>query len=389
MRPALRLCSTSLLSLLALAGCATMPARIPYSSADSIAASILPGEPVRFWAKGDDDAYRRRAAKVIADRGATPVDKPRTFLALSGGSDKGAFSAGLLNAWTRRGDRPAFDMVTGVSTGALIAPFAFLGSGQDTALTAIYTNVSAKDIYRKRILPGLLGGSGLLDTKPLQTLIARYITPDFLDLIAAEHRKGRRLLVMTTDLDAQRGVIWDMGAIAASASPRKLALFRQVLLASASIPGAFPPVLIDATVNGKHFAELHVDGGTISGFFLLPRDMMVDARADGSEGAIYILYNGRLAPKFEVSKPRTLSLVSRALSTVLGEADRTSIDDLRSFAQERKIRLSVCAIDEPDPDDDAALFDTEHMRKLYAMGEREGNAKNGCLASTRGTGPTR
>lgn len=128
--------------------------------------------------------------------------------------------------------------------------------------------------------------------------------------------------------------------------------------------------------------QLHVDGGTISGFFLLPRDMMVDAPTDGSQGAIYILYNGRLAPKFKVSKPRTLSLVSRALSTVLGEADRTIIDDLRSFAQERKIRLSICAIDEAAPNADAPLFDTGHMRKLYTMGEEEGRAQDGCLIST-------
>jgi predicted acylesterase/phospholipase RssA len=156
------------------------------------------------------------------------------------GIRQGAYSAGVLNAWSRQGGRPSFDIVTGVSTGSLIAPFAFLGEQEDGELKAIYTGVSRKDIYHQRILSGLFGGPSLMSTRPLQALIARHITPALLDRIAAQHRRGRRLLVMTTNLDAERGVIWDMGAIAASDTSDRLSLFRQVLLASASIPGVFP-----------------------------------------------------------------------------------------------------------------------------------------------------
>lgn len=375
---------------LALSACATVPPRTPYTSADLAGAMPIPGDAVRYWASGDDDAYHRWGEDLLRQRRAGGRTAPATLLALSGGSDKGAFGAGLLNGWSRRGDRPAFDIVTGVSTGALIAPFAFLGGGEDMTLTQIYTNISSKDIYRQRVLGGVLGGASLLDSKPLKQLIAHHITPAFLDRIAAQHRAGRRLLVMTTQLDAERGVIWDMGAIAASASSQRLALFRQVLLASSSIPGAFPPVLIDMTGRGRSFAEMHVDGGTVSGFFTLPRSMLL-AEAAASRapagGAIYVVYNGRLDAQFDVTKPKTFSILSRALSTVLGEADRTNVADLRSFAHEQKIGFTVCSIQRPTARDDAPLFDTTHMRELYAMGEQEAVSAAGCLANSHDTTP--
>ena len=155
---------------------------------------------------------------------------------------------------------------------------------------------------------------------------------------SAKHRRGRRLLVMTTQLDAQRGAIWDMGAIAASASPERLALFWQVLLASASIPGAFPPVLIDATVDGRRISEMHVDGGAIGGFFTLPIGIVATvAPAPRTGAAIFQVYNGVLEPDFEVVKPKTFSVISHALATVLGQFDRNNADQLRAFARERNV----------------------------------------------------
>lgn len=371
------------IAAVALSACATFPQRTPYTLADLSAATPLPGGVVRYWASDDDEAYRRWGESVLRQRQGRGISAPATLLALSGGSDKGAFGAGLLNAWSRRGDRPVFDIITGVSTGALIAPFAFLGREEDATLMRIYTSISSKDIYRQRVLSGLFGGASVLDSKPLSRLIAHYVTPAFLERIAAQHRAGRRLLVMTTQLDAERGVIWDMGAIAATASPQRLALFRQVLLASSSIPGAFPPVLIDMTGQGRSFAEMHVDGGTVSGFFTLPRAMLLTEAAGTTAppgSAIYVVYNGRLDARFDVTKPRTFSILSRALTTVLGEADRTNVADLRSFAQDHNIGFSVCAIQRATPRDDAPLFDTAHMRELYAMGEREGTSATGCLA---------
>jgi len=366
----------------AVAGCATAPPRVPYSAAEMAVARPLPGEAVRFWTRGDDAAQAAWAATLLEQRQAAGLGAPRNLLALSGGSDKGAFGAGLLNGWTRRGDRPSFDIVTGVSTGALIAPFAFLGSEEDATLTAIYTGISGRDVYRQRVVRGVLGGDSLLDSAPLQGLIARYATPALIDRIAAEHRRGRRLLVMTANLDAQRGVIWDMGAIAASASPRRVALFRQVLLASASIPAAFPPVRIEVSANGRTFEEMHVDGGTVAGFFALPRSVMTATPAEApADGAIYVIYNGRFRPEFQVVSPRTFSIASRALYTMLSEVDRTTVESLRNYAQTRRIGFFMCAVEEEMPADPPPLFDTEFMRGLYAAGRAEAGAADGCLSS--------
>lgn len=369
-----------------LSGCATMPPRTVYAASDLFAATPLDGSPVRFWSNDDPAAYREWSARLTAQRGAAHQTKPATLLALSGGADKGAFSAGLLNAWTKRGDRPEFDIVTGVSTGALIAPFAFLGARQDAVIKAIYTGIGSKQVYRQRVLSGLFGGASLLDTKPLQLLIARYVTPAFLDDIAQQHRRGRRLLVLTTNLDAQRGVIWDMGAIADSASPDRLTLFRRILLASSSIPGAFPPVLIPVTAHGRHFDEMHVDGGAVSGFFVMPRAMLAADAAAASpsrEGGIFLLYNGRIDPVFEVVQPKTFGIMGRALATMLGELDRTNVADMRVFAKANGLDLSVCAIDERFKQTSKTLFDPAYMQALYDFGTQLGAAAGGCLKPLR------
>ncbi|MCC2978286.1 patatin-like phospholipase family protein [Sphingomonas sp. PL-96] len=358
-----------------------MPLRTPYTATDlSSAMPLGEQQQVRFWSEDDDAAYDRWSASLLDQRRNAGLAMPRTLLALSGGSDKGAFSAGLLNGWSRRGDRPSFDVVTGVSTGALIAPFAFLGPQEDAALTAIYTGIGARDVYRQRVLRGLFGGSSLVDSRPLAKLIARYADVALVERVAAEHRKGRRLLVMTTNLDAQRGVIWDMGAIAAGTSPGRVALFQQVLLASASIPGVFPPVLIDATANGRHFAEMHVDGGAVSGFFVLPSRLLAQApRDEAGRGAIYLFYNGRYTPAFKVVKPDTFGILSRGLATSLRYLDRGGVEEVRRFTRDHTSAFRLCSIEGDTLREDAPLFDTAHMRELYALGTSEAAAKPNCL----------
>ena len=155
---------------------------------------------------------------------------PLALLALSSGSDNAAYAAGVLEGWTRAGNRPDFTVVTGVSAGALTAPFAFLGSEYDARLRRLYTSITQKDVYVRRGVGGLISGPSLADTGPLRTLIAANIDATLVERIAAQHARGRRLYIMTTNLDAGRGVVWDMGAIAASKSPRRLELFRDCLL---------------------------------------------------------------------------------------------------------------------------------------------------------------
>ena len=227
--------------------------------------------------------------------------QPGPWLILSTGGSDGAFGAGLLSGLSAAGNRPDYAVVTGVSTGALMAPFAFAGPKYDEALKDAYTKITSADIFE-------VGSTGesFVDSWPLKDLIAKQITPQLLADVAAGYQAGRRLFVVTTDLDAQRSVVWNMGAIAAHARDKTdgtaaLNLFRTVLLASGSIPGAFPPVLIDVEGNGKHFAEMHVDGGVGGQFFVAPPAMLASTSTDRIPASqLYIVVNSGLQPDFAV-----------------------------------------------------------------------------------------
>ena len=238
---------------LALASCATVT-RIPYTQQEQTAA-VIPGIPgARIWA--DDPAIATVRRSVVSR---VPAKQP-VVLALSGGGADGAFGAGLLAGWSARGTRPQFTLVTGASAGALIAPFAFLGPAYDETLRSVFATGEMANLLQPEGLAGLFG-TGLYKTQPLRDLIARHVDGSMLAAIAREHRAGRRLYIVTTNLDAQRTAIWDMGVIAGSGDPGSLDLFRNVLTASASIPGVFSPMLIEVEADGRRSAEMHVDGG--------------------------------------------------------------------------------------------------------------------------------
>ncbi|MGZ3327983.1 MAG: patatin-like phospholipase family protein [Xanthobacteraceae bacterium] len=245
-----------------LIGCATVT-RIPYTPQEQ-AAAVIPGIPdARVWA--DDPAIATGRSPVVS----SVALKQPTALALSGGGADGAFGAGLLAGWSARGTRPQFAVVTGASAGALIAPFAFGGAAYDETLRSVFASGEMANLLQSDGLAGLFGTS-LFKTAPLRDLIARHVDAALLEAIAREYRRGRRLYVVTTNIDAQRTAIWDMGKIAASGEPGALELFRNVLTASASVPGVFSPVLIDVEADGKRFAEMHVDGGVTTNVLIVP-----------------------------------------------------------------------------------------------------------------------
>jgi predicted acylesterase/phospholipase RssA len=212
-----------LLATLMLAACASLP-RIEYTESDQALAKVA-GMPkdIRLWADAPQRAFRP-AVNQIRER-ARRTGRAPTLLALSGGADDGAYGSGFLNGWSETGTRPEFEIVSGISTGALIAPYAFLGEAYDDELRGIFTEVDSSDIFVFRGLRGLLG-AGIADNTPLREMVARQVTPELLEAIAVEHAKGRRLLVATTNLDAQRTVVWNMGRIAEVGTPRALEVFR-------------------------------------------------------------------------------------------------------------------------------------------------------------------
>jgi predicted acylesterase/phospholipase RssA len=292
------------------------------------------------------------------------------LLSLSGGGDDGAFGAGLLVGWTAHGDRPSFKLVTGVSTGALISPFAFLGPEYDAALTAVYTDINQSNIFEKRFITAAVTEDALSDTAPLYATISKYVDERMMARIAQEYDKGRLLVIQTTDLDAGYPVIWNIGAIAKSGSPEALSLIRHIMLASASIPAAFPPVMFDVEANGAPYQEMHVDGGAVSQAFLVPpsidpRIAQAAAGFHGRKTVAYIIRNSRLTTEWTDVERQTLSIAQRAVATLI---NYNGVGDLyRMYLTTRRANASfnLAYIGPEFHADHKEEFDTGYMRALY------------------------
>jgi predicted acylesterase/phospholipase RssA len=364
-------------ALALLQACTTVPDRLPAVPDGLTGKAEIPGMPgVRYVAGGDAteltqvalDALKRERDHLARQGHVGPMP-PAIFLAISGGGDNGAFAAGLLNAWTETGTRPEFKLVTGISTGALIAPFAFLGPKYDATLKQVYTTLSPKDVLEKRSLLGGVLSDAMADNRPLLALTRKFVTEDLLKEIAAEHAKGRMLLVATTDLDARRGVIWDMGKIATYGGPKALDLFVKVLVASTSIPGAFPPMMIDVVVDGKHYQEMHVDGGVVAQVFAYPAAIRVgeEAAAVGvsRERKLYIIRNARLDADWMQVERSTLGIASRAVASMIQSQGVGDLYRIYATAMRDGVDFNLAFIPASFNAPHKEEFDTEYMRTLY------------------------
>lgn len=369
----------ALLWCLLLGGCATLP-RTPVP-ADQIAWAVVPGMPdVRAWAGRPNRDMELDFEQSIRDERADqfPVAADGRIhyphLALSGGGANGAFGAGFLNGWTATGTRPTFKIVTGVSTGALMAPYAFLGPDYDQALRRFYTTTSDADVFAAgNPLMALLRRDALANTAPLEALIARAIDAPLLARIASEHRAGRRLYMGTADLDSRQFVVWNMGLIATRGSPEALALFRRVMLASASIPIAFPPVLIEVDVLGKRYDEMHVDGFVAANIFLHagiidPQRLYNRLSRAPATYDTFMIHNGQLAAASDPAERSLRGIAFRSID-VAGRAGMIG-DLFREYAYARRdgARFAWVTIDSRLALADAASFDPARMTVLYQVG---------------------
>jgi predicted patatin/cPLA2 family phospholipase len=328
-REALRGLATIFVVLL-LTGCGTL-LRDPVPLEAQNDPSIPGFTDIRFFPLTDVEPMRKAIREAFLtetpDNYETLADGWRryNYLAVSGGGSDGAFGAGILNGWSAKRNRPAFKVVTGVSTGALIAPLAFLGSAHDPQIKEAYTTVDRGGILVERQLISMLWEESVADNKPLKELVTTYITPAVLDAIAVEHAKGRRLYVASTNMDREEPVIWDMGAIASSKNSARLDLFRSILVASASIPAIFPPTLIKVNLDGKQYDEMHCDGGVFfQSFFVgalvdLPA-LIREAHRDYSGRLIqslYVIRNGSTTPNRKQIPRGLRSISGRAVATLL------------------------------------------------------------------------
>jgi len=321
--------AVGLLGALSLQRTFRLPRRLQPVPQELVPRAVIPGIPGARYLVGVDVeplvkdvvAARRREAEFLARSGHTGPLPPADMLAISGGGDNGAFGAGLLCGWSASGNRPSFNSVTGVSTGALIAPLAFLGCEYDELLRKIYTAVKPADIMKKRTILAAVNNDAMADNRPLSSLISRSIDQTLLSRVAEEHQKGRILLVGTTNLDARHPVIWNMGTIAASGDPKAPDLWRTILLASAAVPGALPPSMVRVDVDGQPYEEMHVDGGASAQVFLYPPSMRGVARSMGVEmtraGHIYIIRNSALGAIWSPIKRQTISIAGRAINSLL------------------------------------------------------------------------
>ena len=362
--------------LLILTGCASTPERQPLPPEYTLKA-VIPGIPdARFWG----DEWPTFAAEMfetftVADfqREFDAVyDRPHNYLAISGGGANGAFGAGLLVGWTATGERPEFSMVTGVSTGALTAPFAFLGSDYDDEMKEVYTTTSTKDIAEKRNPLAALFSDSMADTTPLKALIAKVIDAEMIDAIAREHKKGRRLFIGTVNLDAGRSVIWNVGAIAASDYPQKTMLIQELLRASSAIPVAFPPVVITVEAEGKQYDEMHVDGGTGSQVFVYPAaaDWRLVTRKLKVKGKpqIYVIRNSFLEADYNGIKRSVFPIASRTIDSLIRTQGIGDLYQIYALCQRDGNDFNLAYIPSNFTDKPAEGFDPVYMKKLFDRG---------------------
>jgi len=370
---------------LALSGCATLerlPA-VPYAQAHQ--ANILDIPDARFYV-GDTNRILAVAQKAYQRRSQRTASTTRNFLAISGGGDDGAFGAGLLVGWSDRGDRPEFDVVTGVSTGSLSAPFVFLGRKYDAQLKEVYTETNASMVFEQRApVLAAVASDAVSDTTPLRNLIAERLDSAMIQRIAEEYGKGRLLFILTTNLDQARPVIWNIGAIASSSNPKARDLIINVLRASASIPAIFPPVMLDVTVDGERHQEMHVDGGTVAQAFLYPPSVSIKlaaARIGVDEKALktsrkrvaYIIRNGRFSRAEESVKLQTIAIAKEALSTMIASSGVNDTYRMYLIAKRDGVDFNLASIGDDFAVPYKGPFDQAYMQSLFAYGYERGRA---------------
>ncbi len=383
-----------MLSLLSQAGCGLITKRPPIPANVREARLINVSQP----ADGDAPIDPRVVAspkqtstpkasdvQVVAAKETLP---PINVLAISGGGSHGAFDVGVLAGWTAAGNRPTFDVVTGISTGAFIATFAFLGQRYDDFISETYLRVRQSDVFEQRAWLAILCSDSIASSAPLKRKIEEAITPELLKEVAAAHAAGRRLYIGTTNLDTRRLIIWDMGAIASSNNPDAVDLYRKVVLASGSVPAVLPPVLIDVEVDGEKFEELHVDGGASAAVFVPMSMAKSDPRKPCARPGshVYVISSGKLYADTETVRRRFIDVTAGAVSSMLYAGSRNDIFRIFNMAMLCSMEFHLIAIpQEVKLSSNSLSFDPVELRRMYELGFEMGKTRKGWRNTPPGT----
>jgi predicted acylesterase/phospholipase RssA len=370
--------------IIILGGCAGVQQHTPVPAALSSTATVTGFSPsIRFWADEPPPNLDEAVSQVIAQYTAVYGDYYRAhghyptlnYLSISAGAGNGAFGAGLLSGWSATGHRPDFAIVSGVSAGALIAPFVFVGPEYDRKLKQLFTQPEAPNLISISsfgVMKGLMGGDALSDASLLAEEIRENITPDLVAKIAAEDRKGKRLLIATTNIEAQRGVLWNIGEIANSGNPKAVDLIRQIVLASVSVPGVIKPVLISVVAGGKHYDEMHADGGLVSQETLYPIQMQKRINtafvSRGLERRLYVIRDSKVTPEYEVTQPKLFPIAFRSIETITKYQGIGDLYRLYLMSKRDHIDYNLSYIPDNFSVPSNQLFDPHYMSALFDVG---------------------
>ncbi len=356
-----------LISLLLLSACSTAPER--NATIDSESMNPLNVSGLRFW---DDHISKVENYDVFREIDALINNKTETdvvnHLALSGGGVNGAFSAGILNAWTEQGTRPKFDVVTGVSTGALVSVFAYLGSDYDEDLKHYYTETTIDEMFKRNSILKLVSRKAFVDTSGFEQKVRNAINLDMIEKIAIEREKGRILLISTTNLDNEKMAVWDVGRIAELRSLEAQRLVQDIIIASSSIPGAFPAKLIHLDSEKGSFDELHVDGGVSRQVFLIPQWMHNRVNVSPLKQNVYVIRNGSLKPRFSEVGNSISSVSARSVSTLTRRQGIADVEYIYNYSLNHDFAFNLAHIDHDFFDDDLNPLDLEYMNAVFDYG---------------------
>ncbi len=372
------LAKLTFVAALALTSACSAILRNPVPEQYHLDTTVLDRSDLRFWGDRRDRVihpiFQHAEDGTLEQHFSGILRREHNYLAISGGGANGAYGAGVLRGWSESGTRPEFTLVTGISTGALTAPFAFLGSDYDRQLQTVYTTLDTSRIILRRSIFSIVRGDSLVDSTPLAEILRKHITEDMIAKIAAEYRRGRGLYVVTTNLDAGRPVIWNITRIAASGHPDAPALIRKVLLASASIPGVFPPVYMRVQApDGTSYDEMHVDGGTSAQLFLYPSSAdwraLLDILEVPGRPKAYLIRNSRFLPDYDPVRARLGAIAGRSIDSLIrtqgiGDTYRITALAKRDGVDVKLTWIPPTAVRDPGNE----IFDPEYMSELFEYG---------------------
>ena len=349
---------------------------------DLVGKAVVVGMPDMrcYTAKPDPLFMRQSLVDSFKDEGKTDylVDGIKTYpvLIIGGGVSNSAYGIGILSGWLKQGARPVFKIVTGYSSGSILATAVFAGKDYEERLAELFTSISTKDVVRQKSVFSLLFGDSVNSSDLFAKKIDDIMDEKLMAKIAQEHGKGRRLYVGTTDLDAQEFVIWDMGAVASIGGDDSLKMFRRIILASCSFPVMLPPVYFQVEADGRRYEEMHADGGVVGGIFHIGRLMEEAGSTFQSSGAgqkgfktqLYVLNCCYMSPHSKQVEDNLVAITSRLIET--NGASKMAGDTYRiyAFAREKGWDYNLAYIPEDFLPNQKEMFDKQEMQRLFKRG---------------------